>query len=446
MVPKIAAKGASFKGAAAYYLHDKEADTSERVEWSETRNLATDDPEVAWRIMAATAMCQDRLKEAAGIPATGRKSNNAVMTYSIAWHPDEKPHLTKDEMLQAAHDSLEALGAQDHQALFVCHNDEPHPHVHIMVNRVSPSDGRMLSSSKEKLKLSRWAQDYEEMRGKIWCEERVKNNHAREVLGQFTRAAKDRPRHILEIETQAQVASKRRPEEAKALVQSEKEKDLALSQKGRDLQDRHREQWDDLSAAHKDRKKRITREVKLRQNTVKAKIEERNAPVKETMQTRHKAEHRLFDRRETRLMGRVRNILDGVRDRAVDGEARTNFLGRSFRMIASKKARHDALEKRQRREGRLIANKEARQIEKAQGRIGKVGMKLKDRNLARFYRDRQDIKLRQSMDNAKLKAEWKQRGADRKKAWREFRVGQFLTKHGVGRPGMQRDRTRGFEP
>ena len=172
MVPKIAKKGASFKGASLYYLHDKGALTDERVEWTETRNLATNNPEAAWRVMAATAINADRLKRNAGIAPTGRKSNNAVMVYSIAWHPDEKEELTREEMLKAANDSLEALGAGDHQVLMICHNDEPHPHVHIMVNRVSPKDGRMLPSSKEKLNLSKWAQAYEQGRGKIWCEER----------------------------------------------------------------------------------------------------------------------------------------------------------------------------------------------------------------------------------------------------------------------------------
>ena len=55
MVPKLHAKGTSFKGAVAYLLHDKEASTSERIAWTEVRNLAMDDPEAAWRIMAATA-------------------------------------------------------------------------------------------------------------------------------------------------------------------------------------------------------------------------------------------------------------------------------------------------------------------------------------------------------------------------------------------------------
>ena len=60
MVPHVTAGGSSFKGAAAYYLHDKEAETAERVTWTETINLITSNPETATRVMAATAMAQKR--------------------------------------------------------------------------------------------------------------------------------------------------------------------------------------------------------------------------------------------------------------------------------------------------------------------------------------------------------------------------------------------------
>ncbi|MBB4375253.1 hypothetical protein GGD63_008102 [Bradyrhizobium sp. cir1] len=45
MVPKVAGKGRSFMGAGMYYLHDKKAETSERVAFTYTVNLPTRDPE-----------------------------------------------------------------------------------------------------------------------------------------------------------------------------------------------------------------------------------------------------------------------------------------------------------------------------------------------------------------------------------------------------------------
>ena len=177
MISRIHKKGHSFQGVAMYLLHDKQrAATSERVAWAVTRNMATQNPELAWRVMAATALDQNRLKEEAGVKKTGRKSNAHVMHYSLLWHADEAAGLTKEEMLRAAEQSLSVLGKQlgdrrqfadDHQSLIICHQDEKHPHVHVIVNRVHPDNGIILSSSNEKLKLSQWAQEYERERGQI---------------------------------------------------------------------------------------------------------------------------------------------------------------------------------------------------------------------------------------------------------------------------------------
>ena len=61
MVVKMSALGRSFGGVADYCLHDRwvpglpHPESAERVEWTETRNLATEQGERAGRIMAATA-------------------------------------------------------------------------------------------------------------------------------------------------------------------------------------------------------------------------------------------------------------------------------------------------------------------------------------------------------------------------------------------------------
>ncbi len=191
MIPKLTAGGKSFQGAALYYLHDKreegeaERSTSARVAWTYALNLPTQDPDRAWRMMAHTAMTQAELKAAAGVKATGRKLEKPVMAYSLAWSPDEKP--AAHEMLEAAQESLAALGLGDHQALIVCHNDTPHPHVHVLVNRVNPETGVADPGSKTRLKLSTWAEGYERSRGKILCAERVENNIRRRDARQPSR-------------------------------------------------------------------------------------------------------------------------------------------------------------------------------------------------------------------------------------------------------------------
>jgi hypothetical protein len=156
MVPAITAGGRSFRGAALYYLHDKRQDgeaerlTSGRVAWVETVNLPTGDPERAWRIMAHTALAQAELKAAAGTKATGRKLKNPVFAYSLAWRPGEKP--SKAEMMEAARSSLEKQGLEEHQAIILCHDDEPQAHVHIIVNRVHPATGLICSGARSNVR------------------------------------------------------------------------------------------------------------------------------------------------------------------------------------------------------------------------------------------------------------------------------------------------------
>ena len=177
MVPKVAGKGKSFKGAGLYYLHDKKASTSERVAFTLTENLPTDNPELALRYMAYTAMRQGELKAAHGAAMTGRKLAQSVYTYSLSWAPGETP--TEAEMIAAGRETLKVLGLEAHEVLMVAHNDEPHPHLHLIVNRVHPETGLAAKLSNDHLELSKWAEGYERKQGKIRCEERVENNRKR---------------------------------------------------------------------------------------------------------------------------------------------------------------------------------------------------------------------------------------------------------------------------
>lgn len=176
MIPRVAQSGRSFKGAARYYLHDKKADTSDRVAFAETINLPTEDPRRAVAHMIDTASHATELKQAAGVKS-GRKLEKPVYSYSLAWHPTEAP--TKAEQIAAARETIAALGLADRQALIVAHNDTDHAHVHVIVNRVHPETGKAASLSNDQLTLSRWAQAYEEKRGKVFCDVRVENNDER---------------------------------------------------------------------------------------------------------------------------------------------------------------------------------------------------------------------------------------------------------------------------
>ena len=183
MVVKMSSPGRSFGGVADYCLHDPRMpgeahhpESAERVEWTETRNLATSEGERAARIMAATAEASPDLKYLAGGAATGRKLEKPVCHYSLSWAKDERPD--RQEMKRAAAESLKALGLEKHQALVVSHRDGQ-PHVHVIANRVDPESGKAAGLNRSKLKLSKWAEEYERGQGKIRCPQRERNNASR---------------------------------------------------------------------------------------------------------------------------------------------------------------------------------------------------------------------------------------------------------------------------
>lgn len=177
MVPRVGKPGRSFKGAGLYFLHDKEAETAERVAFTQTHNLPTDDPHAAMDWMAWTALHQGEIKDGAGVQRTGGDCARPVFHYSLAWHPDETPD--ESHMLGCARDTLELLGLIRHEAVVVAHRDQEHPHVHVIANLVHPETGRTHDPGLYKAKLSEWAEAYEQEHG-LHCAQRAANREARQ--------------------------------------------------------------------------------------------------------------------------------------------------------------------------------------------------------------------------------------------------------------------------
>lgn len=195
MVPRVAKSGQSFKGALAYYLHDKGANTADRVAWTETRNLGTDNLTVAQAVMIGTAKRADELKAAAGIKAGRKATTGPVYSYSLAWSPEESGQIDRAEMVRAVDASLQAIECKGRQTIIVCHQDTAHPHVHVIVNRVDPDTGKMLSTGDDFKKLSAWALAYREARGEQlkFCPARAEKHEkiaaARTIKAAFETAA-----------------------------------------------------------------------------------------------------------------------------------------------------------------------------------------------------------------------------------------------------------------
>ncbi|HEX6745913.1 MAG TPA: relaxase/mobilization nuclease domain-containing protein [Longimicrobium sp.] len=124
MIGKAYKLGTGFKALAAYLEYGRRDGTErDRVDWVETRNLPTEHPQAAARIMVATAHDSDSVQP-------------PVYHFSVSFDPDDP--LNRDTMRQVADRTLRGLGLQDHQVLIVAHRDRAHAHLHFMVNRVHP--------------------------------------------------------------------------------------------------------------------------------------------------------------------------------------------------------------------------------------------------------------------------------------------------------------------
>lgn len=440
MICVVHKHGTSFKGLNQYVLHDKGKNTDERVAWTETHNLATQDPELGGRIMAATAMDGTALKQAAGEVASGRKLSKTVMHYTLSWHEQERDDLTKEEMMKAAHQSLKSLGVNEgeklgtnkktgkpiyakrtqhgdeHQAVIVCHDEGEgsKPHVHIMVNRVHPEHGIVLSDSKNFDKLSDWALEYRKEQGKEhYCPERVK---AAAIRAQGYRTRNKRvPRNVYEQQqkreaiqldrTQAAILDQQRK---KAALLKEKEDRQKTNQK-RDFQSKENHL---LEQEKKDRQK-LAEEVRkarnAKKNALRAKAEEQAE--------KHLQEQEKLKEKQSTMAGQVKASMEAVKKKSFLKEIRSsplNALTGVFQLAFSKEKQQEQLSEAQKQEKRQFEIRLAEEQKKAAEKLRIETESKKQERLQRYQTERSDLLLTQKMAAAKMRAEWQQLQKDRR--------------------------------
>ena len=204
MIPRIQSAGGSFMSAGKYYLHDKLSEqqseatksgervstrgqSDERVWFTDTRNCLNTDPQRALEEMWQTAENQAWLKQQAGVKRGGRVCEDPVKTLSLAWHKDDRP--TPKHMVEAADSFLKHMGWDQHQAVYVGHNDTEHKHIHIILNRVHPENGRTLDDYRDQPRAQQWALAYEKEHEQVRCDMREVNAAKRE--GRAVEAERD---------------------------------------------------------------------------------------------------------------------------------------------------------------------------------------------------------------------------------------------------------------
>ncbi len=242
--------GRSFFGAALYFLHDKKHEhellrlSDERVAWTHTHNCASPMPEIAVHEMIAVATHQAELKRESGHAPGGRKCDEPVMTISLSWHPVEKP--AKEEMIEAARGFLQHMGWQEHQALFLAHNDTQHQHVHIVLNRVHPSTGLVHNNFRDQQRAGKWRERYEREHGKF-RDEATPQRHIQHGLAKQGRAVQLK---YAELETQNTKAQERF-ERRQLSHRHQQERETFLSGGKQQFKDTSRAAFETIRAKHR---------------------------------------------------------------------------------------------------------------------------------------------------------------------------------------------------
>jgi hypothetical protein len=152
MLAKVAPPSNDFQALARYLVSGRSRDGPDpkRVAWVFTQNLPTDDPHLAATYMEATAHLSPRTRKAA-------------YHLMIAWH--EREQASAELMQTVACETLNRAGLSEHQALIMGHGDKPHPHLHILLNRVHPETGRAWKTTHDFLRFDRIMRDLAENYG-----------------------------------------------------------------------------------------------------------------------------------------------------------------------------------------------------------------------------------------------------------------------------------------
>lgn len=443
MTPKAAKKGRSFKGAIAYIVHDPDnAHTDERVLFTETRNLRTDDPEKAAKVMAYTAQHAAELKEASGVKATGRKTEAPVYHLTLSWVPGEKPD--QGEMMQAGTAVLEKLGYGEHEAVFAAHGDKAHLHLHIVVNRIHPETGKTHNPKDDQKILQSWGHEYDKARGMEHHTpqraakhekdpERRADYQARIEAGrEGRRGANDNGMHRAEWEAAAGAAYPKSGAYQDIRVEYA-ERVKALSGEGRELHLHHRQEWAGLKAAQKAELKDQAHEFR----------QAHKAEIKGFMQSlrEERTEFLEEEKYRTRRMDRDVHISVHTPVGSQGPEHRGN-LGRLFNDQTSRLTRAARFEKQQdakkkeffeNLESREDAPQRAQAEQKEELRSSFSHAAAVQSNHKPSYRrhradllnqqrqERNELWERQQAERATLQDKWSELNGDRAKAWDAYR-------------------------
>jgi hypothetical protein len=429
-----ASNGHSFKGLHAYCAHDQDrAETAERVDWIETRNLASDDPEHAWKIMAATAAAQNNLKQASGIRA-GQPPKDGAVTHLVMSFDRDEP--TDRETIQKAADGLlSVIGADpakmrgkskpkrrqfadEHQVIMYTHSDTDNVHVHMMINRVHPETGLLLPDSNNYDKAQKWALKFSKAQGTDHKTPAREENREMRENGEYVKADPRKSRNVFEQEQAMKSAAANQNDRVHSVKLEQGKKDAALALRGRNMAKLHDVQWNKLIDGHKQRKASIDKQLNKAIRKAKVQIREEYRHKRRDLKKLQASELKTFEALENSLFGKASNVVKTVRLSAADiSNDRSSVISRSFRILSNSGTRKEYFENAQKRQLKALESDQTKTVvERTEALKSEYALKY-ERNRATFTAQRSDLTKFQEVDKQKLQNDWKQRTAERKSVY-----------------------------
>ena len=418
-------RGRSFGGLTRYCLGPGEAGVEDRVEFVETRNIATRDPEAAWRVMAARHYMQDDLKAANGIR---RGSNGKPVGHMfISWGAEEaaNQNLDHNAMMQAANGALEAIGAEKHQAIVIAHNDtqDNNPHCHVIINLIG-EDGCLKDNKNEKKKLSRFALEHETLvHGEPVVRTRYRNWQDRDA-GETPAPVRKKARHLYEIEKATQ-AGDISPDDAKRLLAKQRE----IEQDKQRTKERFEDHEGRLKEYRDERISRIEKETKTRVTRIRTETRKEYREYWTQLDDHQFWERGEFNDNEKSLRGSLENAMRLVDWKCEEqGATKLTAMFNFANLVVSEKARREEMTKRQQWE-REEFRRQQRQVEAEKIAAARTEQKDRIAETKRWCLENVErMEQRQIANRDRLKKRQQAITKERNDALKHFRVSERIRK------------------
>jgi len=259
------------------------------------------------------------------VASTGRKSTaGPVFAFSLQWRADEVPDLDRAEMLRAADSALKVMKLDHLQAVIVAHTDRAHPHVHVILNRVNPENGKLEKIDPAKARaLNAWAHDYEKQNGKLVSPNRSERMESIEKARERYPDIEERREHIAKKKAAAETV--KTPASGQMAGANQKSRPPSEGQILRDLQDgmkaQHKREWGNLSRANVDARQVIYADFSARLKEVTTHHRNLNRPMwSQHFRTAH-AELWRFSANERQIAGVISNALNAAKHQLASGQA-----------------------------------------------------------------------------------------------------------------------------